>query len=74
LSAIQKLFTSVRNKGKFPDQWKESSILPIHKKGDKTDCNNYRVISLLSTSYKLLPKVRSVHRLNYWGSPVWVST
>jgi hypothetical protein len=38
----------------MPDQWKESIIVPIHKTGDKTDCNNYREISLLSTSYKIL--------------------
>jgi hypothetical protein len=44
----------VWNKEEFPDQWKECIILPIHKKGDETDCNNYRRISLLSTPYKTL--------------------
>jgi hypothetical protein len=54
LSDIHKLINSVWNKERLPDQWKESIIVPIHKRGDKTDCNNYRGISLLSTSYKIL--------------------
>jgi hypothetical protein len=41
----------------LPHQWKESIIIPIQKKGDKTDCNNCREISLLSTAYKLLSKI-----------------
>jgi hypothetical protein len=43
-----------RNEEELPDQWKESIIVSIHKKGDKTDCNNYRWISLLSTSCKIV--------------------
>jgi hypothetical protein len=54
LSAIHKLVNSTWNKEELPNQWKESIIVPIHKKGDKTDCNNYRGISLLSTSYNIL--------------------
>jgi hypothetical protein len=49
LSAIHKLIHSIWNKEELPDQWKEPTILPIHKKGDKSDCNNYPGISLLST-------------------------
>jgi hypothetical protein len=57
LSLIQKLINSVWIKEELPDQWKESIIVPVHRKGDKTDCNNYCGISLLSTSYKILSNI-----------------
>jgi hypothetical protein len=37
-------------------QWKES-IVPIHKKGDKTDCSIYQGLSLLSISCKILSNI-----------------
>jgi hypothetical protein len=57
LSAIHKLINSILNKEELPDQRKESITVSIHKKGDKTDCNNYHGISLLSTSYKILSNI-----------------
>jgi hypothetical protein len=57
LSAIHKLINSVWNKEELPDQWKESIIVPVYKKVDKTDCNDYRGVSLLSTSYKILSNI-----------------
>jgi hypothetical protein len=54
VSVMHKHINSIWNKEELTDQWNESIILPIHKKGDKTDCNNYRGISLLSTLYKIL--------------------
>jgi hypothetical protein len=45
------------NKEELPHQWKESIVVPLHKKGDKTGCSNYRGISLLSTSYKILSNI-----------------
>jgi len=37
--AIHKLIIGIWNKEELPEEWKESVIVPIHKKGDKTDCN-----------------------------------
>jgi hypothetical protein len=56
-SEIHKLIMLICNKEELPHQWKESIFVPIHKKGDKTDCINYRGISLLSTSYKILSNI-----------------
>jgi hypothetical protein len=53
--AIHKLIIVIWNKEELPEDWKESVIVPIHKKGDKTECNKYRGISLLSTTYKVCP-------------------
>jgi hypothetical protein len=38
----------------MPDQRRESVVIPIHRKGDKSEWSNYRGLSLLSTSYKIL--------------------
>jgi len=53
---IWKLITSIW-KEKLPEELKESILVPIHKKGYKTDCNNYRGTSLLPTTYKILSNI-----------------
>ena len=55
--AIHKLIIAISNKEGLPGEWKESIIVRIHKKGDKTDCNNYKGISLLPTTYKILSNI-----------------
>ena len=42
---------------RFPDDWKHSVIIPIHKKKDKLQCDNYRGMSLLCHSQKLMASV-----------------
>jgi hypothetical protein len=49
-SEIHKIIISIWNKEELPEEWKESVIVPVYKKGNKTDCSNYRGISLLSTT------------------------
>lgn len=39
-----------------PKQWTESSITLIHKKGEKSNINNYRPISIISIIYKVFAK------------------
>jgi hypothetical protein len=40
-SEIHRLICSIWNEEELPQQWKESITVPIYKKDDKTDCNNY---------------------------------
>jgi hypothetical protein len=40
-SEICKFINSFWNKEELPQQGKESGIVPIYKKGDKTDSSNY---------------------------------
>ena len=41
----------------MPEDWREAVIIPIHKKGDVTKCENYRPISLLPQAYNILSKI-----------------
>jgi hypothetical protein len=64
-SEVHRLICCIWNKEELPQQWKESIIVPIYKKGDKTDFNNYRGISLLSTAYKILSNILLVRLTPY---------
>ncbi|CAB3993600.1 Hypothetical predicted protein, partial [Paramuricea clavata] len=37
----------------FPDEWKIAKVSPVFKEGNKTDCGNYRPISVISVVAKL---------------------
>ncbi|KAJ4445706.1 hypothetical protein ANN_12391 [Periplaneta americana] len=56
-SEIYKLVLAIWEKKIVPEKWKESIIVPIFEKGDKTNCGNFRGISLLLTSYKILSNI-----------------
>jgi len=56
-SAIHKLIIPIWNKEELSEEWKESITVPIYKKGDKTDCNNYKGLSLWPTTYKFFSNI-----------------
>ena len=51
--ALTKLCNLILYSDSIPDELKHSEIVTIFKKGDLSDCGNYRPISLLSHIYKL---------------------
>ena len=56
-SGIHKLITFIWNKEELSEEWTESIMVPIGKKGDKTDCSNYRGLSHSPTTYKILSNI-----------------
>ena len=57
LQEFHRLTTLIWREGKVPQQWKDAVVTVPHKKGDKTECGNYRGISLVSHAGKVLFKV-----------------
>lgn len=51
--AVTLLFQASINQGKVPSQWKKAQIVPLFKKGSRSDAANYRPISLTSVLCKL---------------------
>ena len=70
--ALVHLFNNVLNSQVFPEPWNEGLIIPIHKKGDKLNIDNYRGIIISSCIGKLFLKVMTsrieshMDRLHRW--------
>ena len=63
-SHLVDLFNIIFNSGYFPDQWSEGIIIPLHKKNDPDDINNYRGITLVSCLSKIFTGILN-RRLSY---------
>ena len=62
---ISRLFNFILDSGTFPDKSSEGLIIPVFKKGNACDPQNYRGITLLSCFSKLFSAVLT-NRLNVW--------
>jgi hypothetical protein len=55
--SLTAIFNASINTGIFPEDFKIAIISPIHKAGSKTNCDNYRPISVLSSVAKIYEKL-----------------
>ena len=51
--------------------WRKALVVPVHKKGSKLQCKNYRGISLLSIPGKVYAKIlekriRILRKIRFW--------
>ena len=51
------LFNKTLKEDKIPEQWRLANVVPLHKKGTKSNTENYRPISLTSVVSKLMEKI-----------------
>ena len=56
-SNLHQLITNAWDVGFVSQAWKDASIVTVYKKGDRTDCGNYRGISLLSITGKIFARI-----------------
>ena len=56
LDILHRLINLIWNEKEIPAEWEISVLLPLFKKGDPRDCNNYRGISLLVRPRKYMKK------------------
>ena len=59
------LFQILFNEGIFPEEWAKSVIIPVYKKGDITNCNNFRPISVTSLLSKLYTNILNKRITNF---------
>ncbi|VDP06478.1 unnamed protein product [Schistosoma curassoni] len=56
---LHTLFNKIWDEEQVPTDWKEGQLIKITMKGDLTNCDNYRGITLLSIPGKVFNKVLS---------------
>jgi len=70
---LTKYFMVLFSSSQFPSEWTKGLIIPLHKKGDINNPDNYRGISLLSVISKVYTRIIN-SRLTVWAESNFVLT
>ena len=57
LLALHGIIVAVWMTGEVPQEWKDATIKVLHKKWDRTECDDYRGLSLVAQAGKVLLKI-----------------
>jgi len=63
--ALTLIFQASLHQCKIPTEWKSAKIVPVFKKGDRSNPGNYRPVSLTCVCNKLLEHVIYLHIFSY---------
>lgn len=79
------IFKNSIQRGLHPSNWKIGEVIPVFKKGSKSDCANYRPLAMLNLNNKILESIvcdsldkhlemHSLVHSNQWGFKKGIST
>lgn len=56
-NGLIKVIRKIWKTGNIPEKWKQSIVVPLYKRGDTENVENYRGISLLCSAYKVYAEI-----------------
>ena len=56
ITLLEGLFSLIYTGGEIPGQWLISKVIPVHKKGNKSEVCNYRPVANLCSTSKIFEK------------------
>ena len=57
LNRVHRICVVIRETGEWPEEWTFSTFIPLPKKCDLKQCENYRTIALVSHASKILLRI-----------------